>query len=367
MKSPNQNPSSAHASRRLRRRRNHRAEVIWAILSFIGIQVAFAAAIKTELIQLDGGTTFASKSAQFHSRLENVGDNSFVVAAFGSSRMMNGFDAAGLEKSLTDVGNGETVVYNFGVPGGGNIYSYLSLEKLISTGIKPDLILVEVYPPLLRPNGEQEWFAGNEMRSKSFEQTERYGIEEVSRPWYQEWLFPWHTYRYYVLNRVAPKLLPMALRENWAQQADQHGWIAVDHLPREEKVTKQLNGFRGSFKAFELSPDSCRAVNDTLRLCELHNIQCKLIWMPEFERIREEYPTTVESVINEFLCNLKAEYGVDNIVARDWIDDNGFYDSCHLNRAGATRFTKQLTNQKLGVGQKIRFATAPEDHRKLLR
>ena len=367
MNSSNQNSKYNHASRRLRRQRKQRAEVVWAIISFLLLQIGFAAAIKTELIELAGGTTFASKSAQFQNRLENAGEDAFVVAAFGSSRIMNGFNAAGLQSQIDGVHGGRTVVYNFGVPGGGNIYSHLSLETLIAAGIRPDLILVEVYPPLFRPGAELERFAKHETRFKSFDNTERYGIEPVSRPWYREWLFPWHTYRFFVLNRIAPKLLPMGLRENWTQQADGHGWIAVDHLPVEKKVNMQLKGFRSGLKAYELSPDSCRAVRDTLKLCEQHNIHCKLVWMPEFERIRQEYPAAVETKISEFLDSLKAEFGIDSIIARDWIDDNGFYDSCHLNRDGATRFTKLLVNKKLSVERIAKSAILPADTGELLR
>ncbi len=347
MKISTQKPNPA--LRRVHRQRHRRAEVVWAIISFLILQIGFAASIKTGLIRLDGGTTFSSKAAQFQQRLELADRDTLVVAAFGSSRIMNGFDAAGLERQLNQLRQNRHVVYNFGVAGGGNIYSYLSLEKLIAAGVKPDLILLELYPALLRPCGEQEWFASNEMRSKSFENTERYGIKSVSRPWYQEWLFPWHTYRFFVLNQIAPKLLPMELRENWAQQADEHGWIAVDHLPVEETVNKQLNRFRGCLDSFELSPDSCRAVRDTLRLCEQHRIQCKLVWMPEFTRIRKQYPPIVAVKINQFLQELETEFGVGSIVARDWIDDQGFYDSCHLNREGATRFTKRLAQKEFAM------------------
>ena len=353
---------SPNVDRRRRRQRDHRAEVIWTLVSFLVLQFSFAISLKTGLVKLDRGTTFASKEAQFQRQLELAEKDAVVVAAFGSSRMMNGFDAASLERHLSEVREGQAVVYNFGVAGGGNIYSFLSLEKLIADGVKPDLILLEVYPGLLRPGGEQQWFAGNEMRSKSFENTERFGIKSVSRPWYQEWLFPWHTYRYFVLNQFAPKLLPMDLRENWAKQADEHGWIAVDHLPVEETVNKQLARLKGCFDAFELSPESTRAIRDTLTLCEQHDIGCRLVWMPEFEGVRQQYPPIVANKVNQFLSELESEFGVACVVARDWIDDNGFYDSCHLNRDGATRFTQQLASQTFNSKRAIHVARS-SDHK----
>ena len=40
-----------------------------------------------------------------------------------------------------------------------------------------------------------------------------HGIPTVSQPWYREWLVPWHTNRMWILNRFAPKLLPMAFSQ----------------------------------------------------------------------------------------------------------------------------------------------------------
>lgn len=342
-----QHSNKNRSQRSVHRNRRSRADVVWAIASLLVLQLGFATAINTGLVQLDDGTTFASKSDQFQNQLTLVENDSLVVAAFGSSRIMNGFDAAGMENRLSEGRNGRTVVYNFGVPGGGNIYTFLSIEKLIAEGVRPDLILVEVYPILLRQGSEQDWFAGNEMRSKSFENAERYGIQTVSRPWYEEWLFPWHTYRFFVLNRVAPKLLPMDLRENWAQTSDEHGWVSVDKQPNLKTVDKQVEQFRQCIDEFELSPDTCRALRDTVAMCEQYNIQCKLLWMPEPEGIRNVYRPEVESQITEFFDKLQAEFGVQRIIARDWVNDDGFYDMCHLNREGATRFTNQLSTYAL--------------------
>lgn len=338
---------SNRSQRQDRRKRRSRADVVWAIASVFVLQLGFAIALNTGLVNLDDGTTFASKAVQFQDQLNLAGADSFVVAAFGSSRMMNGFDAAGMESRLDESYGGRTVVYNFGVPGGGNVYTCLSIEKLIEQGIRPDLILVEIYPILLRQGSEQDWFAANEMRSKSFENPERYGIKTVSRPWFEEWLFPWHTYRFFVLNRVAPKLLPMDLRENWAQNGDEHGWVSVDKLPELENSEKQVEQFQRCIDEFELSPDTCRAVRDTVALCQQNNIQCQLVWMPEPNGIRNGYSVKVESEITRFLDQLESEFGVQRIVARDWVNDKGFYDMCHLNRDGAVRFTQRLSSYAL--------------------
>lgn len=344
------NGSECNAHRESRRRSQRyrqsrkRSEVLWTIVSLLALNLGFAAALQTNLITLTGGTSFAAKSSKLQTQLESA-DDPYVVVALGSSRVMNGLDAGSLEDSISQSVGRRAVVYNFGISGCGNIYSFLSLEKLIANGVKPDCVLVEMYPTFLQPGVEQPWFAANELRSKSFENTQRYGIENVTRPWHETWLTSFYTHRVSLVNQFCPKLLPMNLRENWAQESDDHGWIAVDKPLQVEKMKKQTEGFAQTAKNFRVGGDSCRALEDIVRLCRDNEIACTLCWLPECDSIRKEYSPQMESEVDTFLAQLQNEFGVPIVNAREWVDDAGFYDSAHLNRAGAQQFTKQLLNE----------------------
>ena len=214
---------------------------------------------------------------------------------------------------------------------------------------------------------EQKWFTANELRSKNFEDTERYGIEEVSRPLYQEWLIPWHTHRFSILNRVSPKLLPMKLRENWSQESDPFGWIAVDKPLEQTQLESQVETFADNVTRFRVGRDSSQAVRDTISLCQKHNIECAIVWMPESKEIRDRYPANMESHLTEFLDELRQEFDVSIVNARDWVHNRGFYDSCHLNRNGATAFTQRFSKQALPSLQRRAIARSPGSDSVLIR
>ncbi len=311
----------------------------------IVLQVGLAVAIKTGLVNLEDTTNFASKLRYFKKQLAASPEDVVVALAFGSSRVMNGFNAGGLAEQLGERTGHQALVYNFGVTGSGNIYSHLSLERIIDEGIRPDLVFVEVYPGFLVPNSESEWFKANELRSKNFENTQRYGIESVSRPWYSEWLASWHTYRFNILSCIAPKLLPMRLRENWAVEADAFGWVAVDRGLDRQLCEKQIQRFAQIADPYHIGGHSCQALRDTLVLCNQLGIQCVLIWLPEPEGIRKNYRPEIVPGIESFLADLRREYKFETVMSWDWVHDGGFYDSAHLNRRGAEEFTRRLAKR----------------------
>ena len=104
-----------------------------------------------------------------------------------------------------------------------------------------------------------------------------------------------------------------------------------------------------------------------LTLCRELDIQCKLVWMPEYEEIRSQYHPFVESKVERFLAKLKQEFGVESIKAREWVDNLGFYDGFHLNRAGAKQFTQELFANALAKDESSRIARQPSVSTKVIR
>jgi len=341
MKNKKQSPKKS----RQQRNRCRRSDVLWAIAFFLLLQFGLAGAIELGIVKLDDATTFATKARLLEEKLNQSQDQPFITLAFGSSRMMNGLDAGSLMEPLRNASGQTSIAYNFGISGCGNIYSFLALEKLINNGIRPDLVLIEMYPTFLTEGSERAWFKANEMRSKNFADTERYGIADVSRPLYQQWLLPWHTYRFNILNRFAPKLVPMSLRENWARRADEFGWIAVDKSLGRAKLEEQVQSFATGTQRFELGGHSCQALRDSIALCQANGIECGIVWMPEPAEIRNVYSDEMTDQVDAFVENLKSEFNMQFVNARDWIANEGFYDGCHLNRNGAMEFTSKLSSE----------------------
>ena len=86
-------------------------------------------------------------------RNEKKQSNPTLVLMLGSSRTADGFDASRLEQRL-EAGFGKPhLVFNYGMVGTGPLVELIYLQRLIKAGIKPNLLLIEVYPLFLTDDG----------------------------------------------------------------------------------------------------------------------------------------------------------------------------------------------------------------------
>ena len=91
---------------------------------------------------------YADKESRFFERVASKGQ-AVTVAMFGSSRTSNALRGTDLE-AILELSLGRPVVaFNFGVPSSGPITQTLYLKRLLATGMRPDLVLFEIMPPLL--------------------------------------------------------------------------------------------------------------------------------------------------------------------------------------------------------------------------
>jgi hypothetical protein len=328
-----------------------RAAVLWAAAAFIGLQLALGAAVESGLVNVRDNSTYSFRSAQLRRRLDRT-DQPFTVVMFGSSRVMNAWKAADAQQPLSQLTGRPVVAHNFGVPAGGHIYARLSLERLVGEGVRPDLAIIEVFPPYLAAQADTElqWFAANERRSNEFGVQSELGLKrgDVAHAWHERWLMPWHTHRVALLNRIAPKLLPHELRANWATGADETGWVALARPPQTPKsVAKTRQLFGANFVDFRLGGPSCEALVETLEFCRREGIACVVVALPEGSDVRSWYSPEMQREVNQFLTKLATEHSVPVIDARDWIRDDDFADSNHLRAAGAEAFSRRFHQDEL--------------------
>ena len=69
-----------------------------------------------------------------------------LILVLGSSRTEMGFCAGQVTANLHDR---SAVVFNFGISGAGPLLESVCLRRLLSEGIRPDLLVLEVLPPTL--------------------------------------------------------------------------------------------------------------------------------------------------------------------------------------------------------------------------
>jgi hypothetical protein len=340
-----------------------RASVLWAALAFVALQLGLAALIESGAVTVYSDTTYSYRTAHLRARLREHSEKPFTVVMLGSSRVMNGFKGGDLEPALSRQLRRPALVYNFGVPGGGTMYSYCCLKRLVAEGDRPDLVLLEVVPAYLTSHSplEAKWFVFNETKSRKFAGAgDDIGAREVLRAWWEK-LVPWHTHRFYILNQTAPELLPLELRAEWVRDADRSGWVVHKAPARTaENIAFTRKLFAPQFEGFRLGGPSCEALEKALALCRRERIAAAIVLLPEGSEFRSWRSADVQFKIDAYLERLSREYGAPLVCAGDWVADEHFSDANHMFASGAAIFTERLGREELPRLVQTAIAAAPD-------
>jgi hypothetical protein len=246
-----------------------------------------------------------------------------------------------------------TNVFNFGIPAAGPMSQLLSLKRMLEEGIRPNLLLVEVLPPLLAGQGpvpiEANWLPAHRLKLDEVALIEQQGfpVEQLRRNWWQAWPVPWFSHRFAIVSQFMPIWLPWNLREDWTDGPDAWGWtptMVADPSPEGVRQAVELarRQYHGYLSSFRLSEPTCRAQRELLDICHREGIPVALVLMPEGSLFRSWYPPSTWKQIQSFLDELHMNYGVPVINAREWIADEYFSDTHHLLIEGSTLYTARL-------------------------
>ena len=144
-------PAPHRATRRIRLLGRARPAIVWSIAVFAAFQLGLAFAIEYRLPELRD-PNYAIKADRLQRRWTEVrrnAEHAKLVVILGSSRTAFGVKADELEEPLSRDLGGPVVAYNMGVFAAGPVTELVHLKRLIADGIRPDLLLIEVLPPLL--------------------------------------------------------------------------------------------------------------------------------------------------------------------------------------------------------------------------
>jgi len=347
------------------RTRRARATIFCSLTGFALLQLALAVSIELWSPQFRD-PYYGQRINLLRRRNVTVAPRPFTVLMLGTSRTRNGLLGKTLERQLGQVQSRPVVVFNFGQDSAGPMTELVNLKRLLADGARPDLLLIEVWPPLLC---EQEAFdevgelrlPAHRLRPDDLPLVEHYAKplrSNLRREWWQATLVPWYGHRLKIFSCVAPLLISRQSRYEGIDHLDDtcsfdYDW-AKSHVGRDpdgEKYAAALERARSAYGPiladFRLGEPHCEALNELLTLCRESNIATALVMMPEGPEFRSWYRPDDWSMLENYLGTISRTYRMPLINCRTWIAENDFLDSHHLRIDGAAEFTRRLGTEAI--------------------
>lgn len=327
----------------------------YAVVLFAATQLTLAIAIECWLPELRD-PIYGQKVRQLQILAERSAQDRLIVM-LGSSRTFHGFDAQAFQ-TLARRNGEQVVVYNFGIPGGGPLTELLTLRRLLTAGIRPDVVLVEIMPALfIDPAMKQEanQYPAARLWNNELPLIRRF-LEpstsiELERAWLANWYAPAYVHRLPIERFCFPALVPREGHEHLLAPFDAQGCAPIaSAMVKAEDCQRGLDlarqSYQGRMGEFHTGTLAGQALDELLSLCGENRIAATLVFMPEGPLFRSWYSQAAWQEANRYTNTLARRHGVLVVDARDWCEESGFLDSHHLLDTGADGFSRRLAEAK---------------------
>jgi hypothetical protein len=335
--------------------RRGRSALCWGVAAFAACQLGMAVSIERSHPEFRH-PEFGYRRNRLVQRLNQAATKPYTVVMLGSSRTTVGFDAAIVERQLTEHLQAPAIAFNFGVTGAGPLTHLLNLRRLLKDGVRPDLVLIEILPPLL--NGQPWNQESLRLRPERLWHDEvavlrDYGcLPGIEKRWLEGWPVPFYEHRFALLSRFLPGWLPYEMRLDWAIGIDDSGYSPRPKMRRSaasEKVA--LENMRKDYTVrlaeFKLGGQACRGLIELVDLCQRERLPAALVLMPEGTAFRQLYTPAVWSQISGFLRDASNRTQIPILNAREWLPDSAFVDAHHLLQEGAEEFSSRFGRESV--------------------
>jgi hypothetical protein len=331
-----------------------RSAAIWGLGTFILMQAGLAVWINKRMPEWSD-PLYAHKAGVLRERVAEVPTRPLTVVMLGSSRTVFALKGSELEGPLEAMAGRPVVVFNFGVTGAGPVSNLMHQRRLLAEGVRPDLFLIEVLPPLLNKEiVEANRLPADRLRRSDLDLLGRYGVSkrQLEEDWWLSNVIPCYSHRFAIMSWVAPTYHSFRLRQDWFRECDGSGWVdspAPMATPRwrANALEYARTEYAPCLTNFHLGGLSCQALREQLELCRQEGIPAALVLMPEGSDFHSWYKPADWAKIELFLTELSREFGAPIVNAREWVGDEDFIDSHHLMLPGAEKFTQRLGREVL--------------------
>jgi hypothetical protein len=329
----------------------------WGVAVFIALQLAFHYPLSDFYPALKDGE-YGSKLMQLRAQLDHQPQDKPLIVGLGSSLTQMGLRPDALTHSAPTAGEGP-LVFNLGISSGLATSQLICLRRLLAEKIRPDWVLVEIFPRFffLGSTYCEETMNAGRLQHRDLSLVDRYYRDpnHVRREWCEQQCAPWYFRRNLLQNLFLPTWVPKDKRIDgvWRNQ-DPWGWIHAPEVVAKLKRTYYAPDFAASLRQknevsnqSEFTEKHDAALRELIRLCQTESIGVVLIRMPESSHYRDGYSDARRERINRWLPSLVQSTGVSLVDASQWLADAEFADGFHVDPQGATRFTRRLEAEVL--------------------
>ena len=273
-----------------------------------------------------------------------------LLLILGSSRAEQGFRPSLLAQTGFPSG---PLFYNLARGGSSPLLYLLTLGRLLSDGVRPDGLLIEIFPPALVEDEESALIYKPTLRDWPL--LRRYPVSGRTWAfWLQDRLLLWYKYRSGFLAWAIPQWLPPQARWGehlWNYRGGEWRVIGAKSSPSERRrlTDDARRRYASSLQHFRIAGEADRALRELLDTCRTQRIAVALFLMPESAEFRGWYSPEALHQLSDYLAELQRDYGVPLIDARRWIADWDFADGHHLLSWGAAAFTRHFADAVLSV------------------
>jgi hypothetical protein len=275
-----------------------------------------------------------------------------ILLALGSSRVGLGFRPEALPELCTAEGR-PVIPFNGSHLAGGPTMNQVMLRRFVRDGFRPRWLVVEAAPLLL--NHESTAIPTTAATAFDLPYTLPYlPLGKVAMVFARSRLNPFYKHRQYVMESYAPALAWPRLAGDDFPMGPLGGCLGDGcpvSMPPEmiERLTATtLRNDRAALTRFAPDPSCDRALRDLAAWAVKEGIGVTLLLTPESSRYRALYTETAQEAIARYGDGLESQFGVTVVDARDWLEDDGFYDGHHMLREASARFTRRLGERVLG-------------------
>lgn len=345
-------PSTARPSRR----GWSRAVVVCGLLGLPLMTGLFRLALDSHPPMVD--PEYGRRLASLREHLRHKPPGQPVVVLIGSSRVAMGVRPDRMWADLPP-DQRPALCTNFGMCGANPVVERVCLARLLRDGVRPSLVVVEVWPPLLSRAYYREVgcrfleayadrLRGPDMMAvaAALPDPKASRGRSVARE-----MFPWSAHRRTVLLEWAPWAAPPATRlDPTYRHLDEWGWLRLEtyqaHPPETEyraRVEEAAGFTRRHLDPFDPCPEMTRPLRELLEVARGHGIRTAFVLMPDPPAVRAVYRSVPAGErIRADLHQLGGEFGTAVLDGRDWLGDEWFADGSHLTPAGAAACARLL-------------------------